>query len=150
MQTDNKTRGGKRENAGRKSSGKQTVVVRVDAELLPIIEQIKQNGFDSCNSNQDAIERLKSENTKLLEVNTLREQERDSARLQLKQLQAEQPNMIELKAENHALREQLKRSKIFCQCLTAKGMQCTKKPSHEIKQGGFILWVCEQHYKALS
>ncbi|WP_442499655.1 hypothetical protein [Methylobacter sp. sgz302048] len=37
-------RGGRRENAGRKPSllKKESVVVRVDADLLPIIEKLKQ------------------------------------------------------------------------------------------------------------
>lgn len=150
MQNDNK-RGGKRENAGRKSSGKQTVVIRVDAELLPIIEQIKQHGFDSCNSNQDAIEQLKSENVKLLEVNTLRVQERDTARIQLSKAKSEISALLHHQKENKALKEQLAKQKtVFCQCLTAKGVQCTRTANHEIKQHSFILWVCEQHYRALT
>jgi len=46
--------GGRRANAGRKSSGKQTVVVRVDEALLPAIEQLKA-GIDICNTNQDEL-----------------------------------------------------------------------------------------------
>lgn len=46
--------GGKRANAGRKPSGKQTVVVRVDEALLPAIEQLKA-GIENCNTNQDEL-----------------------------------------------------------------------------------------------
>lgn len=34
-------RGGKRPNAGRKPSGKESVVIRVDKQLLPEIEKLK-------------------------------------------------------------------------------------------------------------
>lgn len=38
------THGGKRDNAGRKPTGKETVVIRVDKLLLPEIERLKING----------------------------------------------------------------------------------------------------------
>lgn len=146
-----KQHGGKRTGAGRKSSGKQTIVVRIDAELLPIIERIKQHGFDSYNNNQDAIEQLQNQNTKLLEVNTLRVQERDSARIQLAKAKSEISALLHHKTENRVLKEQLNKQRIIlCQCLTAKGTQCTKAASHEIKKSGFVVRLCEQHYKSLS
>lgn len=139
----NHTHGGKRTGAGRKSSGKETAVIRVDAELLPMIEQLKQ-GLITVTDNQAEIDKLK-------EVNALRVKELDSARLELMKAKTELNSVRTLKAENSALKAQLNKQKtVFCQCLTAKGMQCTKTASHEVKRHGFILWVCEQHYKALS
>ena len=43
--TSKPTRGGKRPNAGRKPSGTETVVIRVDKQLLPDIEKLKKNTF---------------------------------------------------------------------------------------------------------
>ncbi len=39
--TSKPARGGKRPNAGRKPSGKESVVIRVDKQLLPDIEKLK-------------------------------------------------------------------------------------------------------------
>lgn len=45
--------GGIRPGAGRKSTGKQTVTVRVPVELLPMIEEAKRTGLIPVTNNQD-------------------------------------------------------------------------------------------------
>lgn len=133
------TRGGKREGAGRKPTGKQTVVVRVDAELLPLIEQLKQ-GLKPVTDNQAEID-------KLLEVNALRVLERDTARAELYKLKNQLTRMEDLKAENKELKANLAKGRQYvCQCLTAKGDKCGKTAIHENKLNGFVVWTCERHY----
>lgn len=147
----NNQHGGKRIGAGRKANGKKTVVLRIDAELLPAIEHIKQHGFDYYYNNQETINQLQSEKAKLLEVNALRVQERDAARMEVFKLKSEVSRLESFKAERKELKNQLSKQKqVTCQCMTAKSIQCTKQATHELKRHGFIVWVCEQHYKTLQ
>lgn len=134
------TRGGKRDGAGRKPSGKQTVVVRVDAELLPLIEQLKQ-GLNPVTDKQAELD-------KLLEVNALRVSERDTARAELFNLKSQLTRIEDLRAENKELKAKLSMGRQYvCQCLTAKGDMCGKTALHENKFNGFVVWTCERHYK---
>ena len=69
---DTKQHGGKRENAGRKplvdAAKKQTAVIRLPVELLPMLEQLKQGGLIVVTANQDNdIERLKQRSMALAE-----------------------------------------------------------------------------------
>lgn len=61
--------GGKRDNAGRKKlinvEQKQTVVIRVDVNLLPLINQLKQ-GVNPVTENQDELERWQQRNIELV------------------------------------------------------------------------------------
>lgn len=135
------TRGGKRDGAGRKPTGKQTVVIRVDAELLPLIEQLKQ-GLNTVTDNQAEID-------KLLAVNALRVSERDTARAELYNLTGKLSRLDDLRAENKELKAKLAKDKQrVCQCLTVKGDMCSKAATHENKVSGFIVWTCERHYNA--
>jgi len=86
------THGGKRTGAGRKSNGKKTAVIRVDAELLPVIEQLKQ-GLISVTGNQAEIDSLLQVNEKLVF-------ERDSALIERNQAKAEAAHFRAIAAEN--------------------------------------------------
>lgn len=135
------THGGKRTGAGRKSSGKQTAVIRVDAELLPVIEQLKQ-GLIDVTGNQEEVERL-------LQVNERLVFERDGAKVERDKAKAETAHFRALAAELKTLKPATAQPKqIFCQCLTAKGDMCGKTASHESKFNGFVVWTCERHYKS--
>ena len=153
-----KQHGGKRENAGRKplpdEAKKQTAVVRVPVELLPMVEQLKQgslvdtppNRYDIEDSAE--VERLKQRGVELVE-------QRDKEHLQVIRLKSEletaKREPMRLKVELSAAKRELdKHKQQSCQCLTAKGFQCEKRAGHEIKTGGFIVWMCEQHYKKLT
>jgi hypothetical protein len=126
--------GGKRTGAGRKPSGKQTTVIRVDAELLPVIEQLKQ-GLINVAGNQAEIDCLLQINEKLVF-------ERDQAKEELAHFRA---LAIELKALKPTPAQP---KQIICQCLTAKGDMCGKTATHENKFNGFVVWTCERHYKS--
>jgi hypothetical protein len=139
--TETNAHGGKRTGAGRKSSGKQTAVIRIDAELLPAIEQLKQ-GLNVVTDNQAEIERLLQHNEKLVYA-------RDSAQQEAHKLKTELASLALLKAENEALKAKLGKSQLHtCQCLTAKGDQCGKNATHENKIHGFVVWTCDRHYKS--
>jgi hypothetical protein len=134
--------GGKRTGAGRKPSGKQTAVVRVDAELLPVIEQLKQ-GLINVTGNQAEIDRLLQVNEKLVF-------ERDGALIERDKAKAESAHFRAIASELNALKHKPEQPKqIICQCLTAKGEVCGKTASHESKFNGFVVWTCERHYKAV-
>jgi chromosome segregation ATPase len=139
--------GGKRNNAGRKriadTDKKQTTVIRVDVNLLPAIEKLKQ-GLIFVTENQEdkeEIERWKQRNIELVI-------ERDRAIHNLNQLTAEINRLNQLKAENNALKTRLDKQKTYtCQCLTAKGIRCDKPALHENIVNGFIVFTCQRHYK---
>jgi hypothetical protein len=67
--TSKPTRGGKRPNAGRKPSGKETVVIRVDKQLLPDIEKLKKihsgHGTAAQKKSTNKLNQLLKENTEL-------------------------------------------------------------------------------------
>jgi chromosome segregation ATPase len=101
--------GGKRDNAGRKkiadTEKKKTAVIRVDVNLLPAIEQLKQ-GLNPVTENQAEIERLTQINANLVD-------ELDNALREIEKLVAEhQVKMDSLKAENEALKAKLNLQKI--------------------------------------
>ena len=140
----NTKHGGKREGAGRKPSGRKTTTIRVDVELLPIIEQLKRRELMN-----DTEIKHKQEIDRLLEVNALRVSERDSARLERDQLKSQLTRLEWLRNENKTLTMQLTKNRQHtCQCLTAKGDKCEKKATHENKLHGFVVLTCEQHYKS--
>ena len=99
--------GGKRDNAGRKkivdAEKKQTVVIRINVDLLPAIEQLKQ-GLNPVTDNQDELERLTQRNIDLV-------YERDNARHDVIRLTAELTRITSLKAENTALKAKLNQEK---------------------------------------
>ena len=137
------THGGKRDGAGRKPSGRKTITIRVDVELLPAIEQLKRGELiNDTISKQAEIDRL-------LEVNALRVSERDAARIERDQLKSQLTRLEWLRDENKTLTTQLAKDRQrTCQCLTAKGDKCEKKATHENKLHGFVVRTCEQHYKS--
>ena len=95
------THGGKRDGAGRKPSGRKTITIRVDVELLPAIEQLKRGELiNDTTSKQAEIDRL-------LEVNALRVSERDAARIERDQLKSQLTRLEWLRDENKALTTQL-------------------------------------------
>jgi hypothetical protein len=136
--------GGKRDNAGRKKltdvEKKQTVVIRVDVNLLPLINQLKQ-GVNPVTENQDELGRWQQRNIELVI-------ERDSAMYSVNQLNTEINHLKQLKVENNALKTLPGKQKTpTCQCLTAKGVQCSKTASHENIVNGFVVFTCERHYQ---
>ena len=136
--------GGKRDNAGRKKIAdvekKQTTVIRVDKELLPAIEQLKQ-GLNIVTDNQDELNHWKQRNIELVV-------EHDSAMHSINQLNAELNRVKQLKIENNALKMLLSKQKTqICQCVTVKGIQCNKAALHENNFNGFIVFTCERHYQ---
>lgn len=138
------TRGGKRTGAGRKPSGKQTAVIRVDVELLPAIEQLKQ-GLNTVTDIQTEYERL-------LQVNEQRISERDHARIECDQLKIEVTRLESWKAKYQALTAKTPvppPKQVICQCLTSKGDMCGKTAIHENKFNGFVVWTCERHYNTV-
>jgi hypothetical protein len=137
--------GGKRDNAGRKkivdAEKKQTVVIRINVDLLPAVERLKQ-GLNPVTDNQDKLERLTQRNIDLV-------YERDNARHDVIRLTAELTRTASLKAENTTLKAKINQDKSHkCQCLTAKGLQCDKPAKHEHKINGFVVFTCERHYKS--
>ena len=137
--------GGKRDNAGRKkivnAEKKQTVVIRINVDLLHAIEKLKQ-GLNPVTDNQGELERLTQRNLDLV-------YERDNARHEVIRLTAELTRIASLKVENTALKAQLNQHNSHkCQCLTAKGLQCEKPAKHQNKINGFVVWTCERHYKS--
>ena len=136
--------GGKRNNAGRKkiadAEKKQTTVIRIDKNLIPAIEQLKQ-GLNPVTENQDELERWKQRNIELVV-------ERDSAIHNVNKLNAELNRVKQLKVENNALKTLLSKQKTqTCQCVTAKGIQCNKTALHENNFNGFMVFTCERHYQ---
>jgi hypothetical protein len=136
--------GGKRDNAGRKkltdAERKQTTVIRVDSQLIPAIEQLKQ-GLNPVTENQRELERWQQRNMELV-------LERDQAILTANKRQEELNHIQQLKVENNALKTPVVKQKTqTCQCITAKGIQCTKPALHENIVNGFVVFTCERHYQ---
>lgn len=132
--------GGKRENAGRKkladAERKQTTVIRVDSQLLPAIEQLK-HGLNPVTENQRELERWQQRNMELV-------LERDQAILTANKLQ----EALKLNIENKAAKTPVVKQKTPTrQCITAKGIQCSKPALHENIVNGFVVFTCERHYQ---
>jgi hypothetical protein len=145
-----KPRGGKRENAGRKSTRGETKVIRVPVAKIAEIEALISGATVPANNDE-----LQEKIANLLRVNFSLVAQRDTARLEANKLKSELESAkrepAKLKAELSAVKRELTQHKArLCQCLTASGHQCQKPATHENKHGGLIVWTCEQHYQKLS
>jgi molecular chaperone DnaK (HSP70) len=145
-------RGGKRPNAGRPSLPdnvkKQTVVIRVDVDLLPAIEELKNNSLISVTENQmvkTELERFKQRNQELVMKYDAEHLRVVSLTSKLEMAKREPTQLrYEIKELEGKLNKQKHRQ---CQRLTANGLQCDRKAMNECKLNGFVIYLCEQHYK---
>lgn len=133
--------GGKRINAGRKAlpdtEKKKTVVIRIDYELLPSIEQLKQ-GLNLVTIIQE-IDRLKERNLELV-------YERDNALHAITKLTNELTRITQNKVATVKVSTKSKPKE--CQCVTRTGNKCDKAATHENALNGFMVLTCERHYKS--
>jgi hypothetical protein len=145
-------RGGKRLNAGRPTLPdnlkKRTAVIRVDIELLPAIEELKNNTLISVTENQmvkTELERFKQRNQELVMKYDAEHLQVVSLTSKLEMVKREPTQLrYEIKELERKLNKQKHRQ---CQCLTASGSQCERKAMNECKLNGFVIYLCEQHYQ---
>ena len=147
------THGGKRSGSGRKKSDttKETVVIRVDASLVPIVKTLKDqlregkplDTLIGVTSNQDELDQLKARNMELL-------LHRDKEHLKARSLQSK---VNSIQADCRALQrdyEALTVKEHSCQALTKDGLRCSKPARAKVKWHGVELRVCLQHQNSLT
>lgn len=120
-------RGGKRENSGRKSvHGGKSVAIRVNADLLPFIEQLKAGNFESVqNQNSAESSELSAKIDELKALNLRFISERDCEHQKALALQTQ---IESLKRDANTLREEinrLKQTEHNCQAIKSNGERYT-------------------------
>ena len=143
--------GGKRKNSGRKKEkiATNTVVIRINKNLLPIVQHIKERSkrgesvenLIQVTNNQDELKNLQSVSLKLVIA-------RDKEHVKCVELEGK--NRV-LKSEKQTLKQEitLLKNKIFdCQFLTQNGIRCTRKAKITVNFQGVEIHSCYQHSKS--
>lgn len=143
-------RGGKRDNAGRKSThGGQTKTIRVNVELIPAIEKLQTGWFDFVTeSNIAEIESLKAELDQYKATNLRLVEDRDK---QYNKAVALENQMFDLKRQPDQLRAEITRLNHLehdCQALKANGERCNRTAKGKVNFHGVLIDVCLQHQKS--
>lgn len=163
--------GGRRPGAGRKKSDavRETVVVRIDKQLLPTVTELKArfkaglevNNLFSVTNNQDRTAGLNQNAESLLEQNALlqrnlsrqmeltrlRVQERDVANMKLT---AAESRIADLTAQLQNLKQHYAQQEHRCMAQTGGGMRCSKKAVTDVFYEGLLFHVCLQHAKVFG
>lgn len=147
-----KKRGGKRDNSGRKSThGGQTKTIRVNVELIPMIEKLQSGQFDFVTESKQAeIELLKSELDQYKAANLKLVEQRDK---QSQRAVALDNQIAGLKKQPDQLRAEIIRLKHLehnCQALKANGDRCNRTAKGIVNFHGVLINVCLQHQNQLN
>lgn len=141
--------GGKREGSGRKVSDqkKLTKVVRVDVDLVELIEELKKryqsgvsiNDLLGVTLNQDELGGAVDSDfvAKLQETIKAHKETMRTREVAYNEISAGLQHEIKC----------LKSQPLICQKIKVDGNQCTKRATHEFKSNGFVFHVCGTHYK---
>jgi chromosome segregation ATPase len=145
-----KNRGGKRENAGRKSiHGGETKTIRGNIDLIPAIEKLKAGCVDFVTNSSEELQAVKAELEKYKAANAKLVEERDKYYRRVIELENQNSD---LKRQPDKLRAEITRLKHLeqdCQAIKANGDRCDRIAKGKVNFHGVLINVCLQHQNQL-